>query len=139
MKVDVPDAVGVIGKLQSNAEVSIQIATAPSNAPGYRLEIYGRKVALAISATSTNIGPSRIFGAQGKDKLAELPVPDSHKAAPASTPAGPPQNVANAYARLVRVFRSNEGIDPDFDTAVRLHRLIDAIERSAAERRAINL
>ncbi|MFS8086394.1 MAG: hypothetical protein ACMG6H_12250, partial [Acidobacteriota bacterium] len=69
----------------------------------------------------------------------ELPVPDSHQAAPASTPAGPPQNVANAYARLVRVFRSNEGIDPDFDTAVRLHRLIDAIERSAVERRAINL
>ncbi|MFS8087298.1 MAG: Gfo/Idh/MocA family protein, partial [Acidobacteriota bacterium] len=63
MTVDAPDAVGVIGKLQSNAEVSIQIATAPSNAPGYRLEIYGRKGALAISATSTNIGPSRIFGA----------------------------------------------------------------------------
>ena len=139
MAVDAPDAVGVVGKLKSNAEVSMQIATAPSNAPGYRLEIYGRKGTLAISATSSNIGPSKIFGAQGGDKLAELAVPESHKAAPASTPAGPPQNVANAYARFAKVFRSKDGIDPDFDTAVRLHRLIDAIERSAAERRAIDL
>ena len=139
MTVDAPDTVSVVGKLKSNAEVSIQIATAPSNAPGYRLEIYGRTGTLAISASSTNIGPSKIFGAQGKDKLAELPVPDSHKVAPASTPDGPPMNVANAYARFAKVFHSKDGIDPDFDTAVRLHRLIDAIERSAVERRAIDL
>ena len=139
MTVDAPDAVSVMGKLKSNAEVSIQVATAPSAAPGFRLEIYGRKGTLAITATSTNIGPSKIFGAQGKDKLAELPVPESHRAAPASTPAGPPQNVANAYARFAKVFRSKDGIDPDFDTALRLHCLIDAIERSAIERRTIDL
>ena len=139
MTVDAPDVVSVVGKLKSNAEMSMQIATAPSNAPGYRLEIYGRKGMLAIGATSTNIGPSTVFGAQGKDQLAELPVPQSHRAAPAEAPAGPPQNVANAYARLAKVFHSNGGIDPDFDTAVRLHRLIDAIERSAAESRAIDI
>jgi len=139
MAVDAPDVISVAGKLKSNVEVSMQIATAPSNAPGYRLEIYGRKGALAISTASINIGPNKIFGAQGKDKLAELPVPESFRAAPASTPAGPPQNVANAYARFAKTFHSKEGVDPDFSTAVGTHRLIDAIERSAAERRAIDL
>ncbi len=139
MTVDAPDVVSVFGRLQNNAEVSIQIATAPSNAPGYRLEIYGRKGALAISTASINIGPNKVFGGQGKDKLAELPVPERFKAAPASTPAGPPQNVANAYARFAKTFHTKTGIDPDFDTAVGMHRLIDAIERSAAERRSIEL
>jgi len=139
MTVDAPDAIGVIGKLKNNAEVSIQIATTPSNAPGYRLEIYGSKGTLAISSMSTNTGASKIFGAQGKDKLAELPVAERFRAGPASTPAGPPENVANAYARFAAAFHSKGKIDPNFDTAVSLHRLIDAIERSSAERRTIAL
>ena len=139
MTVDAPDVVNVAGRLNSDAEVNILIATAPSNAPGYRLEIYGRKGTLAVSSSSVNIGPNKIFGAQGKDKLAELPVPEAFKAAPASTPAGPPQNVANAYARFAKTFRTKEGIDPDFATAVGMHRLIDAIERSAAEKKSITI
>ena len=139
MTVDAPDVVSVAGRLKSNAELSIQIGTAPSNAPGYRLEIFGSKGALAINSLSVNIGPNKIFGAQGKDKLAELPVPGHFKAAPASTPGGPPQNVANAYARFAKTFHTKGGIDPDFDTAVGMHRLIDAIERSAAERRTVDL
>jgi len=31
------------------------------------------------------------------------------------------------------------GFDPDFDLAVKRHRLIDAIERSSAEARAVRL
>ena len=139
MTVDAPDAVSAIGRLQSGAEINIQIGTAPTAAPGYRLEIYGRKGTLAIASSSVNIGPNRLFGAQSKDKLAEIPVPESFKAAPASTPAGPAQNVANAYARFAKVFHTKEGIDPDFDTALDIHRLIDAIERSARERRSVDL
>lgn len=139
MTVDAPDVVGVVGKLKSDAEVSIQIATAPSAASGYRLEIYGRKGTLAISATSTNTAASTVSGAQGKDKLAELSVPARLAAAPASTPAGPPQNVAHAYARFAPVFHSKGKVDPDFDTAVGLHRLIDAIERSDVERKTIKI
>jgi predicted dehydrogenase len=139
MTVDAPDAVSAIGKLASGVEVNVQIATAPTAAPGYRLEIYGRKGTLAVTSSSVNIGPNKLFGAQGKNQLAELPVPDGYRAAPANTPSGPPQNVAHAYARFAKVFHSREGIDPDFDTALGIHRLIDAIERSARERRCIDL
>ena len=139
MTVDAPDAVSAIGKLASGVEVNVQIATAPTAAPGYRLEIYGRKGTLAVTSSSVNIGPNKLFGAQGKNNLAELPVPDGYRAAPANTPSGPPQNVAHAYARFAKVFHSREGIDPDFDTALGIHRLIDAIERSARERRCIDL
>ena len=139
MTVDAPDVVSAIGKLASGVEVNVQIATAPTAAPGYRLEIYGRKGTLAVTSSSVNIGPNKLFGAQGKNQLAELPVPDGYRAAPANTPSGPPQNVAHAYARFAKVFHSREGIDPDFDTALGIHRLIDAIERSARERRCIDL
>ncbi|MFM9972022.1 MAG: Gfo/Idh/MocA family protein [Burkholderiales bacterium] len=139
MQVDAPDAVSAIGKLKNNAEVNIQIATAPISAPGIRLEIYGDKGTLAINTVSINLGPNKIFGAQGDGKLAELAVPERFSTAPANTPAGPPRNVAHAYARFAKVFRAKERIDPDFETALGIHRLIDAIERSAAERRTIDL
>ncbi len=139
MAVDAPDAVSAIGKLASGAEVNVQIATAPTAAPGFRLEIYGRKGTLSVTSSSVNIGPNKLFGAQGKSRLAELPVPEDYRAAPANTPLGPPQNVAHAYARFAKVFHTGESIDPDFHTALGIHRLIDAIERSAHERRCIDL
>ena len=48
--------------------------------------------------------------------------------APEGTPAGPPRNVGNAYARLADTFAAGS-FDADFDLAVARHRLIDAIER----------
>ncbi len=139
MVVDAPDAVSAIGKLRSDAEVNILIGTAPVAAAGTRLEIYGTKGTLAINTPSINIGLNKLFGAQGNDKLAELAIPERFRAAPAGVPAGPPQNVANAYARFAQAMQASVRVDPDFEAALGIHRLIDAIERSAAERRSVDL
>ena len=140
LTVDAPDAVSAIGKLKNNnAEVNIQIGTAPTSAPGYRLEIYGSKGTLAIATAYINLGPNKIFGAQNEAKLAELSVPERFSSAPATTPAGSPRNVAHAYARFAKTFHAKQRIDPDFETALGIHRLIDAIERSALEKRGIDL
>jgi predicted dehydrogenase len=137
--VDSPDAVSVAGVLESGAEVSFQVASVPSNPSGTRLEIYGREGALVITSGSANIGPNVLYGARGKDAAVEMPAPDKYRLAPEGTPSGPPRNVAQAYARYADALPSGETAAPDFELAVTRHRLIDAIERSAADGKAVSL
>jgi predicted dehydrogenase len=137
--VDAPDCILVIGRLESGTEVSVQVATVPSNPSGNRLEIFGREGALSITAGSANIGPNVLYGARGKDRLAEMETPDRFKLVPEGTPAGQPRNVAQAYERIADAMKEREPYDPDFDLAVKRHKLIDAIERSSAEGRLIRL
>lgn len=137
--VDSPDVVTAAGVLESGAEVSFQVAAVPSNPSGSRMEIYGREGTLVISSGSSNIGPNVLYGARGREALQEMPAPDSYKLVPEGTPAGPPRNVAQAYARAADAAQAGRPFDPDFDLAVKRHVLIDGFERSAAEGRAIKL
>jgi len=138
--VDAPDSVSVAGRLVNGAEVTVQVAAVPSNPSGYRLEVYGREGALTVTAGgSANIGPSRLFAARGTEALAAMPVPDRFTLVPEGTPSGPPLNVAQAYVRLADAYATGSAFDPDFDLAVTRHRLLDAIERSSNEGRAVEL
>ena len=72
-----------------------------------------------------------VRGARGEAvQLIDLPVPASYRSVDADLPERA-VNVAEAYARFAH---GSEALDqiPDFDDAVARHRLIDAIERSAA-------
>jgi predicted dehydrogenase len=139
MKVDSPDTVAVAGALQNGAEVSYRVVAVPHNPSGSRLEVYGREGTLVITSNSSNIGPNTLLGARGKDPLAEMPPPDEYKLAPEGTPNGPPRNVTQAWVRYADSLTRGEPIAPDFEVAVTRHRLLDAIERSAAEGKSIKL
>jgi predicted dehydrogenase len=71
--------------------------------------------------------------------MVAMPVPAKYRFAPEGTPAGQPYNVAQAYARAADALRGRGAFDVDFDLAVRRHRLIDAIERSAATGRSVKV
>jgi predicted dehydrogenase len=137
--VDSPDCISLIGQLEGGAEAVVQVATVMSNPSGNRLEIYGRKGTLTLSAGSSNIGPNVLYGAQGKEPLAKMDPPDRFKLVPEGTPAGPPRNVAQAYVRLADAIQTGDPYDPDFEHAVRRHKLIDAIERSSSEGKSVRL
>jgi predicted dehydrogenase len=140
VKVDAPDCINVIGRLASGAEVSVNVATVPSNPGGNRLEIYGREGALVIRAKGAlSLGPCEVQGGRGKDAMAAMPIPSKYRVVPDNTPAGQPYNVAQAYARMAGALRGGPAFDVDFDLAVRRHTLIDAIERSSAEKRSVTL
>jgi hypothetical protein len=68
-----------------------------------------------------------------------MPAPAQYTLVPEGTPAGPPRNVAQAYRRAAHAFASGTGFEVDFDLAVTRHKLIDAIERSSAEERVVQL
>ena len=138
--VDSPDSINVIGRMVSGAEVSMSVATAPSNPSGNRLEIYGRDGAIVIRATGAlSQGPNQLHAGRGKDSLAVMPVPDKYKVVPDGIPAGQSYNVAQAYARAAGALRGGGAFDVDFGLAVQRHKLIDAIERSAAAGRSVTL
>jgi predicted dehydrogenase len=137
--VDSPDWISLSGRLGHGAEVSFLVATVPSNPSGNRFEIYGREGTLAISGGTANTGPSQLHGARGGEPLTAMETPERLSLVPESTPAGAPRNVAQAYSRLARAISADERFEPDFAHAVTRHRLIEAIERSSAEGRAVRV
>ena len=138
--VDSPDSINVVGRMVSGTEVSINVATAPSNPSGNRLEIYGRDGAIVIRANGAlSLGPNQMHGGKGKEPMAAMPVPAKYKFAPEGTPGGQPYNVAQAYARAADALRGGGSFDVDFNLAVQRHKLIDAIERSSATGRSVKL
>ncbi len=142
VEVDSPDSISVAGRLESGAEVSVQVAAVPVGSTGTRLEIYGREgVLILTSGGALSTGPNKIYVGKGKDPVAEVQAPDEYHVAPEGTPAGPPRNVAGGYARLADAYSASgdAAFEPDFDLAVTRHRLIDAIERSSKEGRSITL
>jgi predicted dehydrogenase len=139
MQVDSPDWISVSGRLEGGAEVSFLAATVPFHPSGNRFEIYGREGTLVLSGGSLNIGPSRLSGARGQDALAPMEPPERFRLVPGGTPEGAPHNVAQAYARLAAALAADEPYHPDFAHAVTRHTLIEAIERSSAERRAVRV
>jgi len=122
----------------NGAEVSIPIATVPRGASGTRLEIFGSEGALAVRPSgSLSIGPNTLFAARGGSRMEEVPLPERYTLVPEGAPAGSPRNVGQAYVRMAESARAGAAFAPDFDAAVTRHRLLDAIERSSAEGRAV--
>ena len=138
--VDSPDSINVVGRMTSGAEASVNVAAVPSNPGGNRIEIYGREGAMVLRAEgSFNTGSSEVHAGRGKEPLAPMPVPAKYKVVPDGIPDGQPYNVAQAYARAADALRGRGPFDVDFDLAVQRHKLIDAIEQSAASGRSVKV
>jgi predicted dehydrogenase len=126
--VEVPDNVMLHGVVEGGAVVSAHVGTMPTATPGFRMEIYGTDGALSVSTPGApQRDANKLTGAKGRGALVVMEAPASYLEAPADTPAGPPNNVAALYRRLGQAVRNGSAVDPDFDHAVKRHRLIDAI------------
>jgi len=135
--VTAPDNVLVNGRLAKAGVASVHVAAIPHAGSGYRMEIYGSEGTLVLSSNNTpQFGVVRLQGAQAGDKsLQDLDVPPRHVAAPAGTPPGDPRNVGQLYVKFAEAIRSGVNYTPNFDTAVEVHDLLDAIAASSKEGR----
>jgi len=131
--VTAPDNVLVSGVLTNGAVASVHVATVPWHGTGWRMEVYGREATLvALSSQMVQYAQIQLRGGQGKDEaLEELSVPDRLTWIPDEVPQGPPFNVAQLYRSLSKAIREGTDAHPDFDLAVRRHRLLEAIQRAA--------
>jgi len=127
-----PDNILVSGVLANGAVASVHIAAIPYAGSGYRMEIYGREGTLvAAGEDSPQLSEVTLLGAQSSNALAPLAVPDRFTFTSRDTPAGEAFNVGQMYALLARAVRGENAEQPDFDTAVDLHRLVDGIKQSS--------
>ena len=135
-----PDNVLVSGRLTNGAVASVHVAAIPFAGSGYRMEIYGRDGTLvAAGADSPQLGEVSVQGAKGGNALTPLPAPPHHRIAAAGTPPGEAFNVGQMYALFARAIRDGRGGQPTFDTAVELHRLVDAIKDASDHGRDVRL
>ncbi len=139
--VDAADSVMVHGVLQNGAAASLHVATVPWNGSGWRMEVFGRAGTLsARSEEMVQYGNVRLYGSQGSSgALEELPVPERLCLVPGDVPAGEAYNVAQLYQLLGESIRGGPDAQPDFDTAVQRHRLLDAIQESSDNRSTVTL
>ncbi|HIF71899.1 MAG TPA: Gfo/Idh/MocA family oxidoreductase [Dehalococcoidia bacterium] len=135
-----PDNILVNGTLENGAIASVHVASIPFAGNGLTMEIFGRNGTLkATSGGSTNVGSVKLEGAQGSDDLVEIDIPAHHTFVSEETPKGAPFNVGQMYDQFGKGILGEESSYPDFDTAVELHILIDAIRKSSDENREIEV
>ena len=133
-----PDHVLTAGQLVNGAAFSIHVGVVPFAGNGYHMAVYGREGTLTVSGPdSPQLNEVVIMGAQGNDTLAPLTVPDRFAIASAGRPNGEAFNVGQMYARLNRAIRGGDDSHPTFETAVRMHHVIDAIRKAAESERAV--
>jgi predicted dehydrogenase len=133
-----PDNVLISGRLANGAVASVHIGAIPFAGSGYRMEIYGRDGTLvATGEDSPQLSEVILHGAKGGNTPAPVPVPQHFTFATPNTPSGEALNVGQMYKQFARAIRDGENRQPNFDTAVDLHRLIDAIKQASDNGREV--
>jgi predicted dehydrogenase len=133
-----PDNILISGRLANGAVASVHIGAIPFAGSGYRMEIYGREGTLvAIGEDSPQLSAVTLHGAQRGNTLAPIAVPARFTVAAPATPSGEPTNVGQMYTRFAKSIHDGNGRQPDFATAVALHRLVDAIKEASDNAREV--
>ena len=139
-----PDNVLISGRLASSAVASVHIGAIPFAGSGYRMEIYGRDGTLVVTGQdSPQLSEVFLHGAQGGNTLVPMPVPERLTFVAPGTPSGEALNVGQLYtlfAQAIReaAIRNGENRQPSFETAVDLHRLVDAIKEASDAGREVS-
>jgi len=130
-----PDNIMLAGRLEGGAVVSASLGVHPYHGTGYRLEIYGTEGTLAMvgGGEAGQEAKRKIMGGRKDDKaLQELPIPDRLKWVPEEVRGlGPGYDVGQMWVKFAEAIRTGASIEPDFDSAVRRHRMLDAIVRAS--------
>ena len=138
LDVTAPDNVLLSGALANGAVASVHVGAIPFAGSGYRMEVYGRDGTLVVAGEdSPQLGPVALHGAKRGDELAPIAVPERFFVGARGTPAGEATNVGQMYALFAQAIRGEKNVQPTFETAVELHRLIDAIRMASEERREV--
>jgi predicted dehydrogenase len=127
------DQIAFSGVLEGGALASVHYRGGASTGPDFVWEINGTDGDLLLTAERgyANISALTIRGSRGGDVAAPLEVPDADSE-PMTALSMPAVNVAALYAQVARDLTDGTAHAPDFDVALRRHRLLDAVERASA-------
>ena len=132
-----PDNIMIQGRLESGAIVNAYVGVHPYHGSGYRFEIYGKEGTLAMigGGEAGEEARRKIMGGRKDDKaLQEIPVPDRLKmGAGRRAQRRPAYDVGQMWVKFAEAIRTGASVEPDFDFAVRRHRMLDAIGRASRD------
>jgi len=129
-----PDVVLVHGVLDRGGYVTIDVQAGLPKGGGVVFEIQGTDGILQVTGPgSLHLSDNALTlrGATGDASLVELDVPDTYKPVSDDVPAGSARNIAGLYQAVANAIEHGVPVDPDFDVAVGLHRLLDTIEQAS--------
>ena len=131
-----PDNIIVQGRLENGAVVNASCGVQPYHGSGHRFEIYGKEGTLMMIGGGEG-GEERsrkLLGGHKDDKaLLEMTVPEKFKWVREAVRQGAAAyDVGQLWVRFAEAIRNGAPVDPDFDHAVRRHRMLDAIVRASA-------
>ncbi|MFX0578971.1 Gfo/Idh/MocA family protein [Nocardia nepalensis] len=128
-----PSHVLLHGLLASGATASV--AVHGGNGPaqdGFLLELVGSDATLTAKPAQPG---TFIHWGDWDIRISDeaLAVPDTYRTVPAAVQSGPPANIAALYQEVAQAIAEARQPHPSFETALRHHRLLAAIEQSAAD------
>jgi predicted dehydrogenase len=127
------DQVLVSGVLQSGAPLSVHYRGGMAHGSGLCWEINGSEGDLRITGPGghTQLVPLSLSGARDHETgMRPIALPECHAIDAADGPRV--GNVRRLYAALARDLRDGTSLAPTFDDAVKVHRVLAAIEQAAA-------
>jgi predicted dehydrogenase len=132
---DVADQIAFSGKLTNGALVTSHFRGGLSRATNFHLEINGSKGDLLLTSPVgyVGLGGFKLMGAQAGETLHSISVPDDF-GADDNVLTG---NVKKLYELFAADMASGTRQSPTFGDAVKLHRLIDAVEHSGGVSRDV--
>jgi predicted dehydrogenase len=125
------DQVAVSGKI-GDAVFSAHYRGGFTQGTNFLWEINGTDGVLQLTGNNGSVQAfaPEICGARGDEAMTALEAPARYHVVPDSLPEGQAYNVAQTYALFAADLRNGTKQAPDFDDAVRCHRLLDRIETS---------
>jgi predicted dehydrogenase len=124
-----PDQIAIAGVARDGVVVTAHVQGASAVRPGLLIEVRGTDGLLEIAAA-----PSLAAAA-----ISLRLVTDGRDTDVSGRPDDAMARVGRVYADLAAAVRTGRPHGPDFDHAVRRHRLLDAVMRSSAERRQVGV
>jgi predicted dehydrogenase len=138
LDVTCPDVVLVQGRAAGGAFVSISIQTNLPTGTGAVLELHGTDGIIAVRGDRSLHLADALLSLESSrhgQPLQPLEVPPSYRTVPDGVPDTAAFNVAGLYVALGAAIDADEDpdvLDPNFATAVDLHRFLDAIDGASA-------
>jgi predicted dehydrogenase len=126
------DQIAISGTVAGGAILSVHHRGGAASGAGFSLIIDGTEGRLEIiGAEFPHIGPVTVYGTRSGGPLAQLTLPSGYDDYPALAGTAI-HTLAHAYAAVRDDLVHGTVLAPDFTHAVKRHRLLDAIARSAA-------
>jgi predicted dehydrogenase len=129
-----PDNITVNGTLASGAIFAVNVTSGAPCLHDFSFQIHGTKGSLLVDGEGSihrTDGWMTLRGAKGNEPMSLIDIPARYTVTSGLDLSGAAVNVAGQYVAMARAIRGHRGVQPSFNDAVTLHRLLNLVELSS--------